>query len=629
MAGKKQDQLQAEESPTSEDRPDMEAPEVKQAPAEAEPEPKPEVPDLIPEDAKQPGAETDADASKPEATAHDPYPDNPDENAQTPFDDDQTSRAIDEIVAKDGDDLLAVQDLAAGKAAAKVAAKHGGLWRHKWIRWAFVIVFLAGAGTVAGLPSSRYFVLNTAGVRSGSSATVMDSTTDLPLKGAEVSVAGVKIATDSQGKAKFTGLRLGPTTLRIKQTGFAEVVRPVVIGWGSNPFGNFELKPVGVQYVIEVRDYLSDRPVVGVEAVSGSASAVSDKSGKVTLTLANTVAAKDGATLTKAGYRTQPITFVEDPKQPTKVALVMSRKTVFVNKASGKYDVFKSDIDGQNKELLLAGTGNETSNISLVVSPDGNRAAMVSTRDNKRDTDGTLLNSLILIDIEKGNTTTIAQAPQIQLIDWIGARLIFQQVSSDSSASNRYSVVSYNYPDNARVQLAAANKLAAAFSAQGAIYYAVSADVDDASLQLGLFRIQPDGGGKQRVFSEEVWTVLRSDYNTLSLQQADETWHTYNIPNGATKVATPLSLAGLRFIDNPDRTKSAWLFQGGLLVHDVASSKDIKLPTGTSPVQPIQWLSANAIMYRISTSTETADYAVSIDGGTARKIADVSATYGF
>src|SRR5690606_8611006 len=126
------------------------------------------------------------------------------------------------------------------------------------------------------------------------------------------------------------------------------------------------------------------------------------------------------------------ISLSEDPEKPTKATMVIDRKAVFVSRANGKYDLFKSDLDGQNREILLAATGNENSNISLVLSPDGKRAAFISTRDGKRDSGGFLLSSLVLIDVENGNTTTIAEAAQIQLVDWAGTRVVFQLGSSDS-----------------------------------------------------------------------------------------------------------------------------------------------------------------------------------------------------
>lgn len=570
---------------------------------------------------------------KAEETPPDLIPDPDEQPAEevedtTPFDDEKTDRVIDEIVAKEGDELLAVQDAASLKGGVKPPKR--GFWRHKWIRRVLLLLLFAGVAAAAALPQSRYWILNTAGVRSSSSVTVVDSTTQLPLKGVSVSIGGKKIVTDSDGAAKFSELKLGPTKLVINQAGFEEVNRAIVVGWGSNPLGSFPLKATGIQYVIEVKDYLSDKPVEGVEATDGQVTAISGKDGKITLTMDSTVIIQDGVTLTKDGYRAEKITLNQDPKKPVRAALVLARKAVFVTKQSGKYDVYKSDIDGKNREVLLPGTGSENSNITLAVSPDGSRAALVSTRDNKRDSSGFLLSSIVLINTDNGEKLTIGEASQIQLIDWIGTRLIFQLGTSDSTAGNRYTVVSYNHSDNVRLQLAAANKLTAVMTAQGAVYYAVGADSANPSLQLGLFKIKPDGTGKQRVFEGELETVLRSAYNTFSLQANDGSWSSYDITSGAkSQIGSPSSLANHLYIDNAERSRSLWVGQGSLMSYAIPTGKDTAVKSQSGVAYPVFWLNNTVAVFRVSNAGETADYGIDVSGGAAHKISDVAASYGF
>jgi hypothetical protein len=40
----------------------------------------------------------------------------------------------------------------------------------------------------------------------------------------------------------------------------------------------------------------------------------------------------------------------------------------------------------------------------------------------------------------------------------------------------------------------------------------------------------------------------------------------------------------------------------------------------------VQWLGPTTVVYRVSNGSETADYAVSVDGGSSHKIADVALT---
>src|SRR5690606_5065790 len=125
-----------------------------------------------------------------------------------------------------------------------------------------------------------------------------------------------------------------------------------------------------------------------------------------------------------------------------------------------------------------------------------------------------------------GNTLTIAEAAQVQLIDWVGTRLVFQLGTSDSGADDRYTIVSYDYGSSTRLQLVAASRLQAVVGARGSVYYAS----DD---EPGLFKIGVDGKGQQQVFDGEVASVLRSTYGTLSLQDADGTWVSYDLASGS------------------------------------------------------------------------------------------------
>ncbi len=552
------------------------------------------------------------------------------DSEDTPFDDEKTDQAISDIIAKEGDDILAMQDAAAAKGAVVAKPKRERFWRKKWVRVFVILLLLAGIGAALAVPTSRYPVLNAVGVRGGSSVVVLDSVTQLPLKGVEVLLGGKQVRTDSDGNAAFSDLRLGKTYLEIHQVGFEKIGQDVVIGWGSNPLGRFMLKATGVQYVIEVKDYVSGQPLEGVEATNGGVSAVSDKDGKITLTLENTAIAKSGVGLGKAGYRSENVALSEDPTKPTQATLVLARKAVFVNRQNNIYSLYKSDIDGKNREVLVTGTGRENSNIALATSQDGARAAYVSTRDGKHDAAGLMLSSLALVNVETGNTVTIAEAAQIQLIDWIGTRLVFQLGSSSASADDKYTIISYDYSNNTRVQLAAAKKFQTVLSAKGSIYYAPAANPANPSLELGMFKVAPDGKGRQRVFDTELSGVIRPAYNVLHLQGADGTWYSYDMATSAkAQMGTPGSLSGRQYVDDETRSKSAWVSQSVLRLFDVGTSTDSDLASIGGLAYPLQWAGSAAVIFRVSNAIETADYIVSTGGGTPRKIADVTPTYGF
>jgi hypothetical protein len=557
-------------------------------------------------------------------------------------DDPKTDAAVDDILTKESDQLLAVQDGNVPHAElphkqrgfwGKIGHFFAAWWQNKWARWITIIILLAAIVTVSAIPKARYKVLNTVGVRSSASVVVLDNTTQLPLKNVTVTIGDEKSLTNRDGKATFKDLKLGDYQLAIKRIAFASYKQKVTIGWGSNPLGAFKIKATGIQYVLLVTDFISGKPVEGAEVISDEANALSDKNGKIILTVEDTATTKLSVSLNAKGYKSQQLMLDAAIEAPTKVVLVPAAKQVFVSNQSGKYDVYASDLDGQNRKLLLAGTGNEGANISLVVSPDGTRAAMVATRDNLRDGDGYLMQALTIIDLARGTSVTVDHAEQLQLIDWIGNRLIYRMTLAGASASNsqRSRIISYNYDTNARVQLANANQFNAVFSTRGFIYYTASSTDPDATM--GLFKVKSDGTSRKRLSDDETWTALRTGYNVVSVQTPDG-WRSFDIEHETfTKTGQPPTVANVPFVDNTDATASLWTEQrdgqGTLLLHNNSKNTDKVLVRQDGIAQPIRWVSDDLIIYRVSNTSETADYAVSTKGGQPHKLTDVTATFGF
>ena len=564
------------------------------------------------------------------------------ENSEEDPIDPETDRAVDDIIAKEGDELLAAEDAkhepdTTGKRTfgQKIRDFFAAWWHNKTARWITIVVILAAVGTAAAIPKVRYAVLNTVGVRAAVTIVAVDDSTQLPLKNVTLAVAGQQATTDINGVARIDHLKLGPQTVTVKRIAFQTVTQRVVLGWGSNPLGNIGLKAVGVQYTINVTDYVSGKPVANVEATSNGIEALSDKNGKITLTI-DTQDAADGQDVPVAiilsGYRTEQLSLPADSTKPTNVQLVTDRKDVFVSKQSGHYDLYKVDVDGKNKQVLLPATGNENENISLVVSPSGDQAALVSTRDNMRDSDGYLLTTLTLVNVAAGSAVTLDHAEQIQIIDWIDKRLVYQEASAGSSAANaqRYKLLSYDYVSSSRIQLVTANQFNGVLTANSVIYYALAST--DPSVKPALAKVRPDGTGRQTVYNQEVWSMFRTDYNTIALQTPTG-WANYSIQTGiVARADPPTSFASRVYYDSPDGNQSLWVDtrdgQGALIAYKLADSKDVVLQTADGITYPVRWLNADTVIYSVANRAETAQYVVALSGGKPHKITDITHTYG-
>lgn len=531
------------------------------------------------------------------------------------LEDEQTDEAVEDIIRNESNELLESQDEAAQALLPTPKKKHW--WQKKWFRWFLVLIFLAAAGLML-YPTTRYWILNTAGVRASASVVVKDHTTGQPLKNVQVSIGGAQVSTNSEGTAKIDNIQLGPQKLNLERIAFAPIEKDITIGWGSNPLGIFEMDAVGAQYTVIVRDYLSGQPIEGAEASDAQAAALSDAAGKLVLTLPKSDGSDVVVTVSGKDYRSEQITL--KAAITNDAVLVPAAKEVYVSRESGRYDLYTIDIDGKNKKTLLAGTGLESANITLAVSPDNARVAMVSTRDNMRTADGRLLNTLTLVNVENGTTTTLDRAEQIQIMDWIGNRIVYHMIANvATNAADRQRIISYDYKADSRAQLASANQLPSAASALGMVYFAADSNY---------YKINPDGTAKQAILDKATTVTYRSAYDALHVQTS-EGWYGINLKNGsASKEDGPASYANRTYMTNVLNQQSLWLDKNALQLYAVADNKSTNLHSQDGLTYPVRWISDTAAIFRVANGQEIADYAISTKGGAARKITPVVSTYG-
>lgn len=554
--------------------------------------------------------------------------------------DKETDKAVDEIVAKESDELLAVEDEKIAKAFddkkpnlwSKIKIFFINWWNNKRARWITIIallLLLAGALTV---PASRYFLLNSVGVRGSASVVVLDDSTQQPLKNVSVAIRGKVSLTDENGKAVIYGLKLGRTELLIEKRAFAEDERKITLGWGSNPLGDFKLTPVGSQYLFIIRDFLSSKPIAKAEAISGEYSAFSDEEGRIRLTVDNSAEESFVATITAKDQREEKITVNFSDKDEREVKMVPWRKHSFVTKRSGKYDLYKIDADGSNEELVLAGTGVERDDIVLVPHSTKEKVALVSTRENARNQDGYLLSTLTVINLEDNEPVKIDQSERIQIIDWIGDSLIYIKITAGSSAANpnRHKLISYNVEAEESKEIASSNYFNDVAVALNRVYYAPSSAY--ASGSVGLYKTAFDGGEKKALLDKEVWSMIRTGYDKFVISTG-ESWHELSVSDDHMNKlgGEPSNLKSRVYSDNPSKTKSLWIDQrdgkGSLITYDIEQKNDSEPVHSQSGLKdPIRWLNDKTIVFRISNSIETSDYVINIEGGDPKKIKSVTDT---
>lgn len=552
-------------------------------------------------------------------------------------DDSFLDEAIEDINKEDGDKLLDHDNEFPGSSEKKSGWKEKikDLWLNPKKRKILIASAVAVLFLVAIIPHSRYFVLNTVGVRSSTSVRVLDQSTGQPLKNVNVQVAGKEGTTDNDGVAEIEHIKLGTTNLKIEKRAFANKEQKITIGWGSNPLGDYEIEPTGLQYSFKVMDFLSNKPIEKAEAVSGEYSAFSDADGVAVLTIEDPGENAISIDIKADSYRTENITQEKENKNIQEIAMVPARKHVFVSKRSGKYDVYKIDADGQNEQLVLSGTGNEKEDIQLVPHPSKDLVALVSTRDSTRNKDGFLLSTLTLIDLsgDEVKTESLATSERIQVIDWQDDYLVYVRIAEGASAANpdRHRLVTYNVDTGNAQQLASSNYFNDVVMIKGKIYYAPSSYQ---GVSPGLYKVDASGENSEQLFNQEVWSIFRTGYDVVTFS-VNRDWYEYKVSDNkvlAASGAPSVQLSRL-YIDGPEDTKkSVWIDQrdgkGTILEHSIESGEDRSVYAQSGLTYPVRWMNDSTLIYRISSGQEIADYAVSLDGGEPRKIADVTNTNG-
>jgi Tol biopolymer transport system component len=629
------DDEDTEPVPEPEEEGEEEPEDLQSSDKQEEPATAPELEDETPEEAPAPAENEETE----------PESDNPDDNDPSDkTDDPETDKAVDEIVAEEGDALLAAEDERRELDAWEPKPTPGErlksflafFWKNRVARTTLILLLLAGVAAAAIVPASRYYLLNMAGVRSSASVRVFDQSTRQPLKNVNITIAGRTSQTDIDGYAQLDGLKLGATELSIEKRAFAAQTKRMVVGWGSNPLGDYSLTPTGTQYTFVLSDYFSGKPVVKAEAISGDASALSDEEGLLKLTIDKEVSKTLNeleVSITAHGYREEQLVFDADQTEDKELRLVAARKHIFVSKRSGRYDVYKIDADGKNESLLFSGTGSEREDMVLAPHPEEELLALVSTRENKRNRDGFLLSTLTFIDISSGEAKGLALSERIQVVGWSGNRLIYVQVASGSSAVNpkRHQLISYDYEQQRSTELAASNYFNDVMLAGGKLFYAPSSAYSGGASS-HLFRVDPDGRNRQVVLEQEVWSLFRTapDKIVMALQQR---WYEHDLKSAATQrlEGEPANLSSRVYAASPDGKRYLWVDTRdgkGVLLLARDGQEDQVVHSEGGLRNPVRWLNDTTAVFRIHTGQETADYVISTAGGKPMKLRDVTNTGG-
>ncbi len=268
--------------------------------------------------------------------------------------------------------------------------KEPGRLKRLWVRYlakkklTIPLTVLAVISILLAVPVTRYLVLGTF-LSQDVPVVVLDSKTNKPVSGADVTIRSKTARTDGEGKANLSVVKVGKANLQIKKNYYKEYSQSITVGVKSKkePLQT-KLEATGRQVEITVTDKISGKSLTAVAIKAGDSEAKTDEKGLATIVLP--AGGKDQkAELSRQGFNTATVDIVaENPgDKDNKFSLTASGKLYFLSKRTGKIDVVKTNLDGTDRQTVLPGTGREEEgNTVLLATRDWKYLVLQSRRDS-------------------------------------------------------------------------------------------------------------------------------------------------------------------------------------------------------------------------------------------------------
>lgn len=234
------------------------------------------------------------------------------------------------------------------------------------------------------IPVTRYAILGTF-IKTDVPVTINDSQTHIPVSGVEVVLHGVNAKTDGQGHAMLKKVQLGSGTLTATKKYYKDVSQKVTVtvSRGVKPL-QFDMQAIGRQIPVKITNKISGAVVAGAQIKISGTEAETDQNGVVTVVLPVDQQTQKGIVSAK-GYNDIGITIdlSKTSVGDNTFGITPVGKVYFLSKRTGKIDVVKTNLDGSDRQTVLAGTGGEEdTNTVLLASRDWKYLALQARREN-------------------------------------------------------------------------------------------------------------------------------------------------------------------------------------------------------------------------------------------------------
>jgi len=275
---------------------------------------------------------------------------------------------------------------------------------------------------LTAVPYSRFMLVGFV-VKQDAIVTVVDSRTGTPVSKAQVILNGRLATTDATGQVRID-TNVGYRTLSVTKQYYQTYSQTQLVDLAAaNNHVTVKLVAVGRLVPVTVTNKLTGKAVAGATVKALNSEAVTDTDGTATVVLPVSLTMQK-VTVSGKGFNDLSGTLqVTDQKVAANTfAVVPAGKLYFLSNQSGKIDVVKTDLDGSNRQTVLAGTGFENSyNTALLASRDWKYLALYAQRAAKGNPE------IDLIDTSNDQMTNIDEGDAyFTLVGWEGDKFIYR-----------------------------------------------------------------------------------------------------------------------------------------------------------------------------------------------------------
>lgn len=344
--------------------------------------------------------------------------------------------SIDEIVAKESDEVLAVEDQNNNEQKKPKKDKSKNIFKKKRF---YVILIALILVIIFVVPYTRYKILGLL-IKKDIKIEVIDSLNNTPVSGAKVSINNKNYLTNGEGDISLK-LGVGYYSLNISKIYYNSYSSKILIGLGNNQSDKIKLVANGRRISFKVVNAITSAPISSVKITSSKVTSFTSNLGLSNLVLP--AASKNyNLIFTASGFNNQQATFSYSPSNPVElIKMVPSGSIYYLNQSNGLINVDSSNLDGTNSKILLSGTSSMSINTTFLF-PSSNLDYLVLEADRTSSTTG-----LYLINTITGSVNEFDYASSGQFINpigWINNYFVYELSSNLSNTAGSSQIKSYD-----------------------------------------------------------------------------------------------------------------------------------------------------------------------------------------